>query len=83
MGWRDHGACRDLDPNWFVAPAGTPSKDKQQAHYDRARRFCNTCPVFDACKEHAIKRVPGGDVGIYAGMTPQERRAAARAAQAA
>jgi WhiB family redox-sensing transcriptional regulator len=68
-GWRDHAACRDLDPDLFF-PAGAtgPAVDQIEA----AKAFCASCPVREACLQFALET--NQDAGIWGGADEEERR---------
>lgn len=64
--WMEHAACTGH-------PAGTffDYGDSRSA-IERARRICDSCPVEDACLEHAMTlRI---DHGMFGGYTEHERR---------
>jgi WhiB family redox-sensing transcriptional regulator len=62
--WRDQAACRGLDPDIFY-----PVSDEDA---DMAKAVCATCPVREACLEHAL--VNRERDGIWGGATERERR---------
>lgn len=64
--WRDHGVCKDVDPEIFF------SEDKVAR--GQARTLCGTCPqwVNAACLEHALTAPEPH--GIWAGTTPHQRK---------
>lgn len=64
--WRDLGRCRGLDPAIFH-----PDEEDELA-VDEAKAICATCPVVDACREHAISRRE--KFGVWGGTTWRERR---------
>lgn len=63
--WRTRAACRDADPEAFY-PTG------RDADTGAATAICRTCPVIDACLQHAIDHREHH--GIWGGRTPDERR---------
>jgi WhiB family redox-sensing transcriptional regulator len=62
--WRQHGACRGLDPAIFY-----PLDDEDS---DPAKDVCGQCPVQVACLEHALQTRE--KEGIWGGATERERR---------
>jgi WhiB family transcriptional regulator, redox-sensing transcriptional regulator len=68
--WRDHAACRRLDPDLFF-PVSTSGASLPQI--EKARRACERCPVLTACLCWALDS--GQVSGIWGGTTEEERRA--------
>jgi len=66
--WRDHAACRDVDPDLFF-PFGTAGSSLLQI--EEARRICRACPVSAPCLQWALD---GGHAGVWGGTTEDERR---------
>ena len=70
--WMDKGVCTrpDADPelHFPVGSETTPAYRRQAA---QAKNECAACPVIAKCRIWAM----GEDEGIWAGMTPNERRA--------
>jgi WhiB family redox-sensing transcriptional regulator len=64
-------ACRDVDPETFFV-SGSESAQANKAQVAKAKRVCATCLVRTACLDDAIES--GQDVGIFGGLTPDERR---------
>lgn len=62
--WRQHAACRGLDPTIFY-----PTIDDES---DAAKEVCAQCPVREACLEHALG-VREKD-GVWGGRNERERR---------
>ncbi len=62
--WRNHAACRGIDPEIFH-----PVTDEEA---DQAKEVCAECPVQEACLEHALG-VREKD-GVWGGCTERERR---------
>jgi WhiB family redox-sensing transcriptional regulator len=69
-GWRDHAACRHLDPDLFF-PVST--SDASLPQIETARRVCERCPVLTACLRWALDA--GQVSGIWGGTTEEQRRA--------
>ncbi len=75
--FKEHAACRGLDPDMFMPGVGEPGKE--------ARALCNgipkthknpgrpPCPVKQECLEYALQ-LPGPVVGIWGGTTERDRR---------
>lgn len=66
--WRDHAACREMDPDLFF-PIGTAGESVVQI--DEARQVCRTCPVCGPCLRWALD---SGSAGVWGGTTEDERR---------
>jgi WhiB family redox-sensing transcriptional regulator len=62
--WRQHAACRGLDPEVFY-----PATDEDA---EEAKAVCAQCPVRQLCLEHALARRERD--GVWGGMTERERR---------
>jgi WhiB family redox-sensing transcriptional regulator len=62
--WRDDAACRGMDPHMFVP-------DKHVNVAADAKAACASCPVRDACLEHALAHEPHG---YWGGMSERDRR---------
>lgn len=62
--WRQHAACRGLDPGIFF-----PATDEES---DAAKEVCAQCAVREACLEHALA-VREKD-GVWGGCNERERR---------
>lgn len=61
--WREEAACRGLGPEVFFDSDRWPD----------AREVCRRCPVWDACRDHAVGT--NEPAGIWGGLTPDERHA--------
>jgi WhiB family redox-sensing transcriptional regulator len=62
--WRDHAACRGVDPGIFY-----PSSDEEA---EQAKAICAQCSVRQACLEHAL--LIREKEGVWGGATERERR---------
>jgi WhiB family transcriptional regulator, redox-sensing transcriptional regulator len=62
--WRQHAACRGLDPEIFY-----PVSDEDA---EEAKFVCDQCPVRQLCLEHALSNRERD--GVWGGMTERERR---------
>jgi WhiB family redox-sensing transcriptional regulator len=62
--WRQHAACRGLDPEIFY-----PGDDEEA---ERAKDVCGQCVVRDTCLEHALGSRERD--GVWGGATEKERR---------
>ena len=62
--WRQHAACRGLDPLIFY-----PVTDEEA---DDAKDGVRRCPVREACLEHAL--AVREKEGVWGGATERERR---------
>lgn len=71
--WRPLAACKDHPRAAdFYPPLRTERKHERIAREHRAKSVCATCPVIDACRNHAL----AGDerFGVWGGLTLDERR---------
>lgn len=68
--WQQSGACRDLPSEMFFHPDGErgPSRRNREA---RAKAVCATCPVMQACRNHAL--TVEEPYGIWGGLSEDER----------
>ena len=66
--WRDHAECRGVDPGIFHPDDEEENEFSTQA----AKAICMTCPVREACLEHAI--AVREKHGVWGGLTARERR---------
>ena len=62
--WRDHAACRGVDPDLFYPPAGALGAD--------AKAVCRGCDVREECLTYALDN--GEKQGIWGGLSERERR---------
>ncbi len=62
--WRKRAACRGIDPEMFF-----PVTDEDA---EEAKAICATCPVREACLEHALAHRERE--GVWGGATERERR---------
>jgi len=62
--WRKRAACRGIDPEVFY-----PATDEEA---EEAKAICATCPVHQACLEHALAHRERE--GVWGGCTERERR---------
>ncbi len=61
--WRSAAACAGLGPELFF--------DRSPRSVAEAKRICASCPVVDACAEHADRT--GEIFGMWGGQTESER----------
>jgi len=64
LSWRQHAACRGIDPNIFY-----PASDDEA---EEAKGICAGCPVRQACLEYALANRERD--GVWGGATERERR---------
>ena len=76
MGWQTRAACRDADPELFFPASDDYTAAAVAAQVAVARRVCLSCPVRIECLSWAVE--VSEDYGLWAGMTPDERRAIRR-----
>ena len=62
--WRDHAACRGIDPEIFY-----PVSDEEA---DPAKTICDDCSVRTLCLEYALTSRERD--GVWGGATERERR---------
>lgn len=68
--WRDRAACRDVDGElFFYDTVG----EKALEIAAKAKAVCRRCPAIDACRAWVTDHPQAS--GIWAGTTPNERRA--------
>jgi WhiB family transcriptional regulator, redox-sensing transcriptional regulator len=68
--WQIDAACRDIDSTMFFHPEHERglAKDDRDNH---AKAVCSGCPVFEACRRHAL--VVRKPYGVWGGLTTAER----------
>jgi hypothetical protein len=68
-GWTTKAACAGAPDLFFGHDRG--------ARHDAASRICESCPVFDRCRDYidqVEEGIPFGSwFGLFAGETPRER----------
>ena len=64
LSWRQHGACRGVDPDVFY-----PATDEEA---EPAKAICAVCPVREPCLEYALANRERD--GVWGGATERERR---------
>lgn len=75
--WFDRAACKDADPEIFF-PLAIDHPDRAEARKAAAEAlaYCRSCPAAAECRQWAITQ--GCGHGVFGGLLPAERRAAAR-----
>lgn len=68
MTWRQRAACRGMDTSLFYAARG------DNVSVRLAKDVCDTCTVAASCLDEALGGGVWGDVGVWGGTTPKERR---------
>ena len=68
--WQYDGACRGSDPEQFFLDPNMRGLNKRTKELN-AIKVCNTCPVKQACLDHALS-VPE-IFGVWGGMTEEQR----------
>ncbi|MDA8312001.1 MAG: WhiB family transcriptional regulator [Actinomycetota bacterium] len=63
--WRKRAACRGIDVEIFFP-------ETEDADVEAAKAVCETCPVREACLEHALAHRERE--GVWGGTTERERR---------
>jgi len=72
--WRQHSACRDVDPDIFHGPADSPDGHPLYAWEKAALTVCARCPVAPACLAEALTYPAGEQYGVVGGLTASQRR---------
>lgn len=67
--WMSKAACLGHPPTWWF-PEGHDAYERPET--EKALRICYTCPVRHKCLQWALKHTD--QHGIYAGLTPEQRR---------
>jgi WhiB family redox-sensing transcriptional regulator len=72
--WRQHAACRDIDPDLFFPP---PLGARMRTVMQQVRAICDPCPVRKQCLQFALD-VEGDKPaesrhGLWAATTPRQR----------
>jgi WhiB family transcriptional regulator, redox-sensing transcriptional regulator len=68
--WQYEGTCRSVDPEVFFPPDSERGPVRQRREL-QAKEYCQSCPVLDRCREHAL--VVQEPYGVWGGLTPRER----------
>ena len=69
--WQLQGACRGENSDVFYHPDGERGRARAQRE-NRAKAICNSCPVIELCREHALRSAE--PYGVWGGMSEDERR---------
>ncbi len=64
--WKQHAACRGMDPDLFYPERGGDSIE----HHREAVAVCNRCPVRQECAAYGMRE----RWGIWGGMSYHARR---------
>lgn len=70
--WMEEALCRHTDPTLFFPNTGGP--------VSAAKKVCAACPVTTDCLAYAMRienDTDGGRIGVYGGLSPNERDALA------
>ena len=68
--WQFRGLCRTTNPETFFHPEGERGPSRRWRD-QRAVAICESCPVIQQCREHALRvRDP---YGVWGGMTEEDR----------
>lgn len=70
LGWLDDAACRGYPTDWWFVNDGRNPNTKTAK---RALQICDGCPVRADCLDWALS-IPHPWIGIFAGLTPQQRK---------
>jgi WhiB family redox-sensing transcriptional regulator len=68
--WQQHSACAGLGTEKFFHPDGERGQ-RRSMRETLAKAVCATCPVMNACAEHALRvKEP---YGVWGGMSETDR----------
>lgn len=68
--WQYQGKCRTTGDEVFFHPEGERGSNRRRRDA-AAKAICETCPVIQQCREHALRvREP---YGVWGGLTEDER----------
>ena len=73
--WQIRGACRGMDSTYFFHPEGERGTAKVSREA-RAKQVCQTCPVLELCRAHAL--AVQEPYGVWGGLSEAERDAIIR-----
>ncbi|KAA8721922.1 WhiB family transcriptional regulator [Corynebacterium phocae] len=68
--WQLQGACRGKASEVFYHPDGERGRARALRER-RAKAICQTCPVIESCREHALNSAE--PYGVWGGMSESER----------
>lgn len=68
--WQYQGVCMGLDSEVFFSPEAERGA-KRERREEAAKQLCQTCPVIDRCREHAL--AVQEPYGVWGGLTETER----------
>lgn len=66
--WRDHAACRDVEPELFYPKA---ARNGARTMYREPIQVCRTCPVRTECLEWAY--TVNDQWAVLGGLSPRQR----------
>jgi WhiB family redox-sensing transcriptional regulator len=68
--WQFHAACMGMETQVFFSPEAERGAARQMRERG-AKAICDTCPVIEQCRHHALTvREP---YGVWGGLTERER----------
>jgi WhiB family redox-sensing transcriptional regulator len=70
--WQIEAACRGVDSMMFFHPERERGSAKDERD-SRAKAICMSCPVIQACRDHAL--TVQEPYGVWGGLTVAERAA--------
>lgn len=70
--WQESAACTGDKAALFYPPLLVEKKADRTLRERRAKAVCQSCPVRDACLDHAVDN--DERYGIWGGLTGKERR---------
>jgi WhiB family transcriptional regulator, redox-sensing transcriptional regulator len=68
--WQMKGACRGMDSTYFFHPDGERGAARA-GREARAKQVCETCPVLEPCRRHAL--ASHEPYGVWGGLSESER----------
>ena len=78
--WRDDALCAELRRKWDAGLGGGVDPDlffqdtDDPRHVERLQNICARCPVRPQCLEEALAFDGLDNWGVFAGLTPGQRR---------
>lgn len=74
--WRSAAACKGMDPAlFFPEERFKPGSEEYEEELALIKNLCDTCPVREQCLELSNQHPDDQIYGIWAGLTPEERKA--------
>lgn len=68
--WQHHGNCKNMDTEIFFLEDRVRGPEKRKRE-SAAVKICQSCPVIDKCREHAL--LTPEFFGVWGGLTADQR----------